>query len=366
MSAIAGAAEAVVMPAMHRAFQKKCPGALLRALNRRAAGFVGLAMILVLLAAWQINDHSGLGVMILLAPMPLLAAFSSINIGVLNAEGKHRQAVLGPLYGGLISIPLVFVLPSSAYSLASVLLMFELGRAFGLWLQRSRYKPSGSHEAFEADSLISWASRGAKLQAIGSLLLALNPLIDVLFANYLGTGAVTKIEYANRLWNIVPLLFSGQITIAYAGMSRMASRNHLDYKRVHTTALKLGSMAALLSLVVIALSSLIVDMLYGFGKMAEVDRATLTQLLVCYLIGTGPFVGSLVYVRGLSSEGRIDIITSVAGFGVLINIASNALLIRLFGLNGIGLATSITYSTNALLLAYLFGIEGISHHKKQR
>jgi putative peptidoglycan lipid II flippase len=355
VSVTAGAAEAVVMPAMHRAFKADCAAVLLRVLVRRAIVFVAPASILILLVTSRVYRDTAMGLIAFLAPMPVLAALSSIHMGVLNSEGKYRRALLGPLYGSLVGMPLIFLLPPSTYSLACILLLFEFGRATGLWLHAGHhYRVSERNEGPVAERLIVWASRAALFQAVGSFLLALNPMVDVLFASTLGTGAVTNVEYANRLWNAVPLLLSGQLMLVYAVMSRAASHGQIDRRQVHLNALKLGAVASALSIVAIAFSGVVIDLLYGFGKMEKANLNTLADLLRCYLIGAGPFLAGLVYVRALSAEGRTKIMRNVATVSVLVNIVLNIVLIRAYGLNGIGLATSIAYSINTILLAFLF------------
>ena len=354
MSVTAGAAETVVMPAMHRAFHSKYPQELLRALRLRAIFFVTPVTFIVLLVAAQMKQNVSVGLLAVLAPMPILATFSSIHMGLLNAEGKHRKALLGPLYGSLISIPLLFVLPSSVYTLACILMLFELGRAGGLWLHIGRYKKSDADEKTIIRSLIAWASRAAKHQAIGSFFIALNPLVDILFANKLGTGAVTQLEYANRLWYVVPLLFSGHVTLAYASMSQAASRNYFDRRKVNIKALKLGIAALIVSSLAIVSKRLIINLLFGFGRMNEANLSTLANLLAFYLIGAAPFLMGLVFVRALSAEGRTKIMRNIAVISVGVNIILNIILIKAMGLNGIGLATSLAYIINTLLLAYLF------------
>jgi putative peptidoglycan lipid II flippase len=370
ISVIAGAADAVVMPAMHRAFRGQCVKPLLWALVRRVIIFIAPASILILLVTSKVYHDATMGFIALLAPMPVLAGFSSINMGVLNAEGKHRRALLGPLYGSLVSMPLIFFLPPSAFNLASILLLFEFGRAGGLWVHaRQNYTKREHDEGSEADSVIAWANQRAMFQAVGSFLLALNPLVDVVLASILGTGAVTNVEYANRLWNTVPLLLSGHLMLVYATMSRAASSGQIDRRQVHYNAIKLGAIASVLSLVAIVGSRVIIDLLYGFGKMEKANLDTLADLLSCYLIGAGPFLAGLVYVRALSAEGRTKIMRNVAAVSVLVNIVLNVLLIKVYGLNGIGLATSFAYIVNTVLLVFLFssqaGFIEMKHHENR-
>lgn len=350
-----GAADAVVMPAVHRALRNGCPRHLARGLISRALAVLLPLTAMALFVAREIHGNGGIRLLAVLMPVPCLAAVSAVRTGELNALGKYRAAVLGPLYGSLLSIPFVWLLPRIPESFALVLLLFEVGRAMGLSLHKRSYPAQGSStKEAETRLLLKWALRGASLQSLASFCAALNPMVDVLFARILQTGAITHVEYANRLWNMVPLLLSGHLVIAYGRMSRRAAVGAVSPRAVHTQALKLGAAALAISLLAILLAPRIVELLYGFGNMDAANRARLGRLLACYLAGAGPFMASLVYVRALSAEGRIRIIAAVSGASVFINILMDLWLIQLFGLRGIGLATSMTYLINAVALRILY------------
>lgn len=85
-----------------------------------------------------LNKEAPLPLFAILFPIPLLATFSSIFMGILNASGQHRQAMTGPGYGALLSIPFALIVPVSAYSLAYSLLGFEFGRFCGLGFHAKR------------------------------------------------------------------------------------------------------------------------------------------------------------------------------------------------------------------------------------
>ncbi len=351
----AGAADAVVMPAVHRALGSGCPQLLTRALIRRGLVVLLPLTALVLFLAREIHGNCGIRLLLILMPVPALAVVSAVRMGELNALGKYRAAVLGPLYGGLVSIPLVWLLPRIPESFAAVLLLFEVGRAGGLSLHRRPY-PVQEHSTLGAETrrLLNWVLRGALLQAVASFCAALNPMVDVLFARMLPTGAVTHVEYANRLWNMVPLLLSGHLVIAYGRMSRRAASGSVCTREVHVQALRLGGAALGISVLAILLAPRIVEILYGLGNMDAENRSRLAALLACYLAGAGPFMASVVYVRALSAEGRIHIIATVSACGMVANVLMDWVGIRYFGLNGIGLATGCTYLFNALLFVFLY------------
>ena len=196
--------------------------------------------------------------------------------------------------------------------------------------------------------------QGARFQALGSFLVALNPLVDRLFAKGFGAGAISHLEYAGRLWNMVPLLFAGTLTIAHANWSRTASSSKLDMHKVHASAARLGGIALVFSVLVMLCSDLFIDTLYGWGKIDAAHRVSLSALLKAYLAGSAPFVAGLVYVRALSALGRISLITVAASINAGANLILDWLMTSIYGLIGIGLATSVTYAIVTLFLAVYF------------
>jgi peptidoglycan biosynthesis protein MviN/MurJ (putative lipid II flippase) len=354
MAVSTSAAEAVVIPAVHRGLALNCPGVIMRSLYRKALPVVSIMAVLILGGILLTVPRASLMVAVLLFPMPALGVVSAVSMGSLNAVGHYRRATLGPIAGALLAIPTLLLIPRSEHSLAFSLLMFECGRALWLRLQAGRAVKEGDAGMPDSGAIIRWAVRGAKLQALASLIAALNPMVDILFANGLSQGAVTLVEYANRLWNCVPLLLSGTIVIAYTGMSQAASRGQLDPARVRRVAIRVGLAAGILSLMAIGILSPVIDLLYGYGRMDAGTRGMLVNLLMWYLVGSGPFSCGLVFVRGLSAEGRIDVITMVAAISLFVNVSGNYLFIQFFGLSGIGMATSLTLTVNTLLLAIHF------------
>ncbi len=355
MSVSAGTFEAIIMPAMFRAVKTKSTGNLLSfILSGTIKYLVPLTVILLLVANWLV-ERAEPALMLILSPMPLLSAYSSIYIGILNAEGYFLKAVSGPFYGAILSLFFILCLPISSISLAFIFLSFEIGRFAGLRCQAKKkvdyYKKK---HARDADHIIPWAVSGAKYQAIGSLLVALNPFVDYMFAKQLGQGAVTHVEYAARLWNLVPVLFNGPLTLFYSKISQVASNGSVDKRKIHYYAIRFGCYAFILGGIAILFSDTFIYAIYGFGRMDAENRIKLSTLLSCYFIGTGPFFGGLIYVKTLSAVGKLRVIAVVSIFSIGFNVCFNTILVNEYGLNGIGLSTSLTYFVTMIVLGVYF------------
>ena len=348
MSVTAGIAQAVVMPGEHRAQAAKCTHTFRRMIIRYTVSIVLPVSLIAILGAWTINDHTGLLVALILLPIPTLASLAAIYTGLLNAEGRHWLAVLSPTYGSILAFLMILSIPVTPAGLAAILVSFEVGRVVGLRFHICRGEKA---DESDASTVVSWTLQGARFQALGSFLVALNPLVDRLFAKGFGVGAISDVEYAGRLWNMVPVLFTGTLTVAYANWSRTAPSSKLNVHRVHVSAARLGGIALIFSVLVILCSDLLIDTLYGWGKIDVAHRVSLSALLKAYLAGSAPFVAGLVYVRALSALGRIPLVTIAASINAGANLILDWVMTSIYGLIGIGLATSITYLVVVLFLA---------------
>jgi len=355
MAVIAGTADVVVMPTFHRAENLDTAKFLSRYAVKRVLYIVlpGSGLLLCFFSFLQ-NSFDWILLCILL-PLPMFGSLAALKSGVLNASNRFRVALLGPLVGGLLTVPFVLLVEPGLYSLAASFLLFEFGKFIGLFFFRDITKGGCSSRSIGAEKLVQWASGNAIWQIAGSTILAMVLVVDVLFAKTLGEGSVSFVEYGNKLWNIIPLLFVGHITMIYTALSKSASEGLCgDSRKIHSAALYLGFIAVLLSMVVIFFSHHIIGIIYGVGAFTPEDQDRLANLLRYYLIGAGPYVSSLVYVRAFSAVGRVQALTFVACVGLLLNIICDYLLIDSLGMNGIGLATSLVYGLNALMLAVLY------------
>lgn len=352
MAVATGVADVIVMPAMHRAENFRCTKEVCTSFKLIIYKTVPVVSIIIIFAMWIIRPSANVLTLIILAPIPILSSVSSLYSGVLNSHDKHKLAVLGPVYGSILSLPTLFILPISAISLASVLLIFEVGRYLGMYWHSRIIDISDSilSKSKDAKKIVEKSIQNGKWQILGSLFMASSVFIDILFASTLGNGSITSVEYVGRLWNLVPLLFFGYLIYAYARMSKIASSGKLFKKQINKSAIMLGITAIVISGIIIFLRQNIIDLVYGLGSIGREERVVLANLLGSYVIGAAPFLMGLLYVRALSAIGQIKTITKVSFINLLSNIILNFIFIKYWGLIGIGLATSMTYLLASVLL----------------
>jgi len=363
ISVMIGVTDVVIMPIMHKATEHKCS----REIYKKLLQYTQLAAIPLALIATvvgiAITPEATIDVIAVLFLMPLLASASGFYFGQLNAVGKHGLAALGPLYGGIGASLTLISLPISTSALAVSLLAFELFKLIGLKIHSRKIYSELNNSTKKNNTLLRSAKNVMKLQAIASFVVALNPFVDAIFALTIGGGSVSLVEYASRLWNIVPLLLTGNVILFYTKISKSASKQSVDVTQIHTTTVTVALLGCIVSGIIYYLAPFIMQFLYGNGQMNQDTIDKLTSLFQFYLIGAGAFTASQIYIKTLSAIGTTKPITIVSIIVVISNLIGNIILVRLIGLNGIALSTSITYIISLLLLA-LYTHKIITQHNR--
>lgn len=182
----------------------------------------------------------------------------------------------------------------------------------------------------------------------------INLLLDTLLASFLITGSISWLYYSDRLLEFPLGLFGIAIaTVILPALSRDhvardagAFQSNLDW------ALRMVSFLGVPAAVALAVLALpLISVLFQRGEFTHADAVAASYSLTAYAAGLFSFM--LVKVLAPAFYARQDIKTPVR-FGIysmVANMAFNLLLIVPFGYVGLAMATTLSASMNALLLA---------------
>lgn len=352
-SVATGAADSVAMPVFHKAKNKDEAAYIYSFFSKRIVVYISLLSLVICFTSSLLYKNNYFLILILFS-IPVFASLSALKAGILNASNRFQAAVTGPLFGAAAAIFFLFMMPNHIYSFASSFLVFEVGKLVCLSFFKDISFGGVLTKTDSSENIIRWGYRNTKIQLLSSFIMALIYPVDIWFAQSIKeVGYVTFVEYANKLWNIVPLLFTGHIAVTYASLSKTASVSKEAFNKkinIHSIALRYLFWGTITGILIIFASDYIVILLFGFGKITVQQQNILSDLLKSYLVGSGFYIGGIVYVRALSAAGRIDILLTVTIFSFICNIVGDFILIRISGLNGIGIATSVVYVCSFFLL----------------
>jgi putative peptidoglycan lipid II flippase len=171
----------------------------------------------------------------------------------------------------------------------------------------------------------------------------INPVIDLAMVGRFGDGSVTLVEYANRLRGIPVLALSG-LAVYYLGeWSHQHNRtiNKLTWNTVNR-ALKPVLFLSVPAVIVLIVSEPIWIPLVFFSKKFSTEAISqLQNLLYWYFPGVIFLAGNLILSRAalvVQQEKTMAFITVAAS---VVNVVLNFFLLRMIGLEGVALATTI-------------------------
>jgi putative peptidoglycan lipid II flippase len=293
-------------------------------------------------------------------PYILFISLASLLSGILNSIGKFAAPAGTPIILNLtmiVALLMVFcdwVVPGQSLSWAVFIAgVLQLG-----WLWMSCYfqemSPGFTFPSFstETKTLIRLGIPGA----ISAGVIQVNLFMDMIFASWLPTGAVSYLFYADRL-NQLPL---GVIGIAVSTALLPELSKHIQVKaheQVHETQNRALELALAITLPaacgLIVLGFPLVTLLFERGAFTSLDALATGHTLSAFAVGLPAYV--LVKILSTSFFARKDTKTpmKIAIAAVCLNFTLNWFLIGPLSYVGLALATAIAAWFNALALGAL-------------
>lgn len=282
-------------------------------------------------------------------------------------------AGLSALFGGLLNIRGRFFLPSAAPAL------FSLGVIAGAFLATRFPEPvftlafGALGGAFLQALLLSVPLRGSLalgrpwhpglvevgrrlLPAFAGLLLSeVNALVDNRLASGLPPGSVSVLQYGMRLFQLPMGIIAASVGMAILPrLSRDALRGDLGSLRtglaegVETVlAWILPAMAGLL-----VLGRPIVALLFGHGAFGEAAVEGTYVALAGYLVGIWGYALVHLFTRAFHALGLLRMPPTILAASVAINVALDIVLVRVWGVFGLAVATGISGCVGGILAGW--------------
>jgi len=309
-------------------------------------------------SSWQLTFL--LKILTEMLPLLILLIATSILSGVLNAYKIFIFPAVLPAFRAAVILSAIFSLKSKI-GVHAIALGYVLGEAFRLcilWstvLHRKLFSIRFSL-VFDTESL-NFLKTFSHL-VIGLAALGLNSIIDKVMASWLQEGSVSVLEYADRLYMIpVALLSSGFIVTTLSHWSKTYYENGGNKELFKEKIMRAAKLLLVVSLAVTiflaVFSKPLIGFVYGYGQFPKDRLAEVRWVWLAYLAGFAPFTLCQLFVirRLVMKETLVPM--KIALIMNILNVALNLILMRVIGLPGIALATSITYLVADLLYLIL-------------
>jgi putative peptidoglycan lipid II flippase len=295
-----------------------------------------------------------------LLPIIVLSGFGSNCAAVLNACGRFAAAALTPMLTPAITLVVLLMQGRnwSIWSLVAGALAGALAEALILWILLSR---AG------IPIRLRWYGRTPALRVVLSqylpvilagLLSSGTTIVDQSVASILAPGSVAALMYAGKIVGVFASLTTFALgTAVMPYFSQMVAKG--DWRGCRET---LRTYTGLLykvmipvSLLLAALSPVIIRLLFEHGAFTSQDTALVARMQAVYAVQLVCSGASLLYVRMLTALRRNELLTLISALNFGLNIFLDLTLIRWFGVVGIAMATSLFYICTLASAAVMCG-----------
>lgn len=186
-------------------------------------------------------------------------------------------------------------------------------------------------------------------------LMSITTVADQFFAAHLGVGAIAKLGYASR---IVTLILGIGALAANRSMLPVFSRAQAASSEARRLAAAWITFMFVLGVLAIALcwwlAPWIVELVYERGAFTGADSREVTSLFRLGLVQVPFYFSALVVTAYLSGRGRYVWLFLTSALGLATKLLGNALLVPVYGLEGIMMATAGMYAVNCVFLWFAF------------
>jgi putative peptidoglycan lipid II flippase len=101
----------------------------------------------------------------------------------------------------------------------------------------------------------------------------------------------------------------------------------------------------------IAFSRPLIRILFQRGAFTSFDTDIVSRVQACYALQIPFYVLSILFVRFISSVRRNDLLMYAAAMNLIVDITMNLVLMRIWGVAGIALSTSIVMFVSLVFLS---------------
>ena len=187
--------------------------------------------------------------------------------------------------------------------------------------------------------------------AVGTL----NTLIDTNIATWTGTGGVSTIEYALRIYQLPLGIFA--VSVANALLPKLSYsasvKNEKEFQQTLESSLELMLFFIIpATFGLIFLNKEIIALIYQHGNFTYQDTLITAKTLLCYSLGLPFYALHTIFIRKFHSQLNTKYPSIVAAIMLLINAVLDVLLSIKIGVAGIALATSISGIFGMILTGY--------------
>ncbi len=190
----------------------------------------------------------------------------------------------------------------------------------------------------------------------GALLMGSTTLVDQSMAAMLTSGSVSALNYANKVLTLPMTIgvYAMSVAVLPSFSELSARRDWAEMRQVLSTYTRLIFLVSVpLTLLLIKFSEPLVAIIFEGGAFTREDVRLVAQVQALLALQVPFYAVGILYVRAISAVKRNQILMWGTMISVVVNATLNVVFMRIMGLPGIALSTSVVYVISCCYLRFM-------------
>lgn len=278
-------------------------------------------------------------------PFIIFISLWAVITGVLNSKDIYFGPAFAPALSNFSSIIFIFLSSFFAPKILGPAIGFTIGGIFQFLLvfyilRKINYKITFDFNKKDLKSILNLFGPALLGVAVGTL----NTLIDTNIATWTGTGGVSTIQYALRIYQLPLSIFA--VSVANALLPKLSHSSSImddkEYNKNLKDSIELTLFFTIPSMLgLIFLNTEIVALIYQHGSFTASDTVITARTLLFYSLGLPFYSLHTIFIRIYYSRLNTKYPSFVAVVMLIINAVLDVVLAFRYGIVGIALATTI-------------------------
>ena len=303
----------------------------------------------------------------IMMPILTLVSVSAVWMGMLNAQHRYLAPAYAPAMFNVTSIACGVLLMVVHFSERTGMIVWSAGTATAGLVQAVVQLPSLYRLGYRLRPRLAGVFSDLDLRrivrlmgpaTIGLAAIQINVFVNTQYAAALGSGPLTYLQNAFRLFYLPVGLFGVALaTVTTARASHEAARGDKDalIARVVDGVRGVWLLALPSAVGLVVLARPVVQLLFQGGKFLPVHTDATVPIVQAYMLGVLPYSLVKVFAPAFFAvdRPRIPMIASISS--VAANLVFNSLTYRTLGAPGLALGTTVAALFNLAILRIAFG-----------
>ncbi|EDK35171.1 murein biosynthesis integral membrane protein MurJ [Clostridium kluyveri] len=287
----------------------------------------------------------------------IFVTLQSVVTGVLQSHKNFYEPAAMALMSNLVYI-IYLIFLTSKYGMKGFAIATVMGFFIQFAINIPRYRKLGYGYKFMLDFKDKYAVQMFKMMIpviVSTSLIQLNVFVNRSFATNIYFGAVTILDYANKVNTLAYEVFAiGIAMIVYPTLSELAAKNNTaEYKKALATSINAIMIIMVPAAVAIGiLRHPLIDIIFKRGAFTLQAANLTSSTLLFYCPAMVAYGLRDIFNKAFYSIKDVKTPMINSFIGIVLNIIINFFIIKYMGVSGLALATSISATITTLLMMW--------------